>query len=77
MFSKDEKVFGNYVILTNVTFGYGQENIDKAKIFSLGYTKGKMNPVKYYRALTWKFVLKNSNWYTYLTVDVVFQMSSH
>ena len=70
VFSKDEEVFGNYVILTNVTFGYGQENIDKAKIFSLGYTKGKKNQVKYYRALTWKFVRKNGNWYTNVTVDV-------
>lgn len=29
-----------------------------------------MNPVKYYRALTWKFVRKNSHWYAYVTVDV-------
>ena len=70
MFSKDEELFGNYVILPNVKFGYGQENIDKAKIPSLGYTKGKMNQVKYYRALTWKFVRKNGNWYAYVTVDV-------
>lgn len=31
VFSKDEEVFGNYTTLTNVEFGYGQENIDKAK----------------------------------------------
>ena len=54
----------------NVEFGYGQENIDQAKIPSLGYTKGKMNQVKYYRALTWKFVRKDNNWYAYVTVDV-------
>ena len=70
VFSKDEEVFGNYVTLTNVEFGYGQENIDQAKIPSLGYTKGKMNQVKYYRALTWKFVRKDNNWYAYVTVDV-------
>ncbi|WP_338452510.1 IS200/IS605 family accessory protein TnpB-related protein [Niallia oryzisoli] len=70
VFSKDEEVFGNYVNLTNVMFGYGQENIDKAKIPSIGYTKGKMNQVIYYRALTWKFVRKNGNWYAYVTVDV-------
>ena len=70
VFSKDEEVFGNYVTLTNVEFGYGQEKIDQAKVPSLGYTKGKMNQVKYYRALTWKFVRKNSNWYAYVTVDV-------
>ena len=70
VFSKDEEVFGNYVTLTNVEFGYGQEHIDQAKVPSLGYTKGKMNQVKYYRALTWKFVRKNRNWYAYVTVDV-------
>src|SRR4051794_23500806 len=70
VFSKDEEVFGNYVTLPNVEFGYGQENIDKAKTPSLGYTKGKMNQVKYYRALTWKFVRKNNNWYACVTVDV-------
>ena len=70
VFSKDEEVFGHYVTLQNVKFGYGQDHIDKAKNPSLGYTKGKMNQVKYYRALTWKFVQKNSNWYAYVTVDV-------
>ena len=70
VFSKDEEVFGNYVTLMNVKFGYGQENIDQAKIPSLGYTKGKRNQVKYYRALTWKFVRKDNNWYAYVTVDV-------
>ena len=70
MFSKDEEVFGNYVTLPNVEFAYGQEKIDQAKIPSLGYTKGKMNQVNYYRALTWKFVRKNNNWYANVTVDV-------
>ena len=70
VFSKDEEVFGNYVILPKVEFGYGQDHIDKAKVPSLGYTKGKMNQVKYYRALTWKFVRRNNNWYAYVTVDV-------
>ena len=50
VFSKDEEMFGNYVTLTNVEFGYGQENINKAKIPSVGYTKGKMNQVKYERS---------------------------
>ena len=70
VFSKDKAVFGNYVTLMNVEFGYGQEKIDKAKIPSLGFTKGKRNQVNYYRALTWKFIRKNSNWYAYVTVDV-------
>jgi hypothetical protein len=46
VFSKDEEVFGNYVTLMNVEFGYGQENIDQAKIPNLGYTKGKRNGKK-------------------------------
>ena len=70
VFSKDEEVFGNYVTLPNVKFGYGQDHIDQAKIPSLGYTKGKMNQVKYYRALTWKFIRRDNNWYAYVTVDV-------
>ena len=70
VFSKDEETFGTYVNLPKVEFGYGQENIDKAKSPCIGYTKGKGNQVKYYRALTWKFVRKNSSWYAYVTVDV-------
>ena len=58
------------LLLQKVKFGYGQDHMDRAKNPSLGYTKGKMNQVKYYRALTWKFVQKNSNWYAYVTVDV-------
>ena len=42
----------------------------RQKFHSLGYTKGKMNKVKYYRALTWKFIRKKNNWYAYVTVDV-------
>jgi IS605 OrfB family transposase len=70
VFSKDEEFFGNYVTLSDVHFPYGQENIDKAKIPKLGFTKGKKNETKYYRALTWKFVRKNNNWYANVTVDV-------
>ena len=73
VFSKDEEMFGTYVTLMNVDFGYGQEHIDQAKITSLGYTNGKMNQVKYYRALTWKFVSKNRNWYAYVTLMWTFQ----
>ena len=63
-------MFCYYVILPKVEFGYGQDHIDKAKVPSLGYTKGKMNQMKYYKALTWKFVRRNNNWYAYVTVDV-------
>ena len=77
VFSKDEEVFGNYVILPKVEFGYGQDHIDKVKVPSLGYTKGKMNQVKYYRALTWKFVRRNNNWYAYVTVENVEYFTHH
>ena len=58
------------LLLRMLNLAYGQDHIDKAKVPSLGYTKGKMNQVKYYRALTWKFVRRNNNWYAYVTVDV-------
>ena len=70
VYKKDEKAYKNYVVLPNVAFAYGQEQVDKAKIPTIGYTKGKGNKVTYYRATTWKFIKKNSDWYVNVTVDV-------
>lgn len=70
VYTKDEKVYGNYVVIPNVLFPYGQEHIDRAKIPSVGYTKGKGNKVTYYRATTWKFMRKHHSWYVHVTVDV-------
>lgn len=70
VYSKDEETYGNYVTLSNIQFHYGQENIDKAKIPTIGYSKGKGNKTTYYRALTWKFIRKNNDWHVNVTVDV-------
>ncbi|MBO0600754.1 IS200/IS605 family accessory protein TnpB-related protein [Sporosarcina sp. E16_3] len=67
---KDEGKFGKYIVLSNIHFTYGQENIDKAKVPTIGYTKGKGNKVRYYRALTCKFIFKNRHWYLNMSVDV-------
>ena len=67
---KDEERFGKYIVLPNVNFTYGQENIDAAKVPTVGYTKGKGNKVTYYRALTCKFIFKNKHWYLNMSVDV-------
>jgi IS605 OrfB family transposase len=70
VFSQDEEVYGNYVTLPNVTFPYGQEAINIAKVPYVGYTNGKGRKKNYYRALTWKFIRKNDAWYATVTVDV-------
>ncbi|MCG7336491.1 transposase [Sporosarcina sp. ACRSM] len=67
---KDEGKFGKHIVLPNINFTYGQENIDQAKIPTIGYTKGKRNKVRYYRALTCKFIFKNKHWYLNISVDV-------
>ncbi len=70
VYAKDQEVFGPYITLPNIRFPYGKENIDKAKVPMVGYTKGKGNKTTYYRALTWKFIRKNNQWYVNVTVDV-------
>ncbi|MDQ0242639.1 IS605 OrfB family transposase [Bacillus fengqiuensis] len=66
----DEKKYGKHIVIPNVEFTYGQEHIDKAKMPSLGVTKGKGQQKKYYRALTCKFIKMNDSWYLNMTVDV-------
>ncbi|MFC3883631.1 hypothetical protein ACFOU2_08960, partial [Bacillus songklensis] len=36
VYTKDENVYGNYVVIPNVSFPYGQEQIDRAKTPSVG-----------------------------------------
>jgi IS605 OrfB family transposase len=67
---KDEHMYGKYIVIPNVHFSYGQEQIDVAKVPTIGYTKGKGNQVNYYRALTHKFIRKDNKWYLNTTVDV-------
>lgn len=66
----DENIYGKYIVLPNVTFTYGQKHINQAKIPTIGYTKGKGNKTKYYRALTCKFIRKENQWYLNMSVDV-------
>ena len=68
--TKDEKIYGTHIVVPNVEFSYGQQQLDVAKIPYIGYTKGKGNPTKYYRALTAKFIKKNGNWYLNMSVDM-------
>ena len=70
MDKKDEDLLGKYITIPNVTFAYGQEQIDQAKVPTVGYTKGKGKKVHYYRALTCKFICKDKQWYLNITVDV-------
>lgn len=66
----DIEEYGKYIIIPDILFPYGQEHIDKAKIPIMGFTKGKGNPAKYYRALTFKFIKENEHWYLNATVDI-------
>ena len=68
--AKDEPKYGKYIVLPNIHFQYGQEQIDQAKILTVGYTKGKGDKKNYYKALTCRFVRKNDQWYLYISVDV-------
>lgn len=61
--------YGKYVILENVAFPYGQENLDKAKIPYNGITRGG-KPAKYFKSISYRFMKKNKNWYIIATVEV-------
>ena len=68
--NQNETTYGTHFTVPNVVFPYGQEQLDVAKIGRVGYTKGKGNKVTYYRALTFKFIREEDNWYLCATVDV-------
>jgi len=70
MDKKDEDLLGKYITIPNVTFAYGQDHIDQAKVPTVGYTKGKGQKVHYYRALTCKFICKDKQWYLNISADV-------
>ena len=67
---KDEAKYGKNIVIPNVCFSYGQEQLDKAKFPVIGYTKGKGTATKYYRALTCKFIRKNNHWYLIMSIEV-------
>lgn len=61
--------YGKEIIINNVRFKYGQENIDLCKTSYMGTTKGG-KPQKYYQAMTHRFYRTEHGWYLLTTVDV-------
>lgn len=61
--------YGPSIMLENVTFPYGQENLDKAKVSYNGFTKGG-KPQKYYKAISYRFLKRGNDWYIIATVEV-------
>jgi IS605 OrfB family transposase len=60
--------YGKYIEFLKVTFPYGQEWLDKAKISYMGFTRGG-NPQKYFNAITYRFIKKKKGWYLNATVE--------
>ena len=61
--------YGKHIILENVVFPYGQENLDKAKIPYNGITRGG-KPARYFKSISYRFIKKDKNWYIIATVEV-------
>ncbi len=63
-------LYGKYIVVPNVNFKYGQDNIDYCKGTYEGYTKGG-NQQKYHNgAMTHRFYRNEFGWYLYTSVDV-------
>jgi IS605 OrfB family transposase len=60
--------YGKYIEFPTVTFPYGQEWLDKAKISYMGLTRGG-NPQKYFTSITYRFIKKKKGWYLNATVE--------
>ena len=61
--------FGKYITFTNVTFPYGQEQLDQAKQVYNGFTSGG-KPQKYYQSISYRFIKKEKGWYLNATTKV-------
>lgn len=62
--------YGKYISFPKITFSYGQEMLDQAKISFNGFTRsGK--PQKYFSAITYRFLKQKKGWYVNATVDIV------
>jgi IS605 OrfB family transposase len=60
--------YGKYIEFPDITFPYGQEWIDQAKIPYMGLTRsGK--PQKYYTSITYRFLKQKKGWYLNATVE--------
>jgi hypothetical protein len=62
--------YGKYIRFTNVTFPYGQEFLDEAKLFFMGTTRNG-NPQKYFTSITYRFLKRKKDWYLNATVNRV------
>jgi IS605 OrfB family transposase len=60
--------YGKYIEFPNVTFPYGQEWLDLAKIPTMGYTRSG-RPQKYYSSITYRLIKQDKGWYVNATVD--------
>lgn len=60
--------YGKYIEFPNVTFPYGQEWIDRAKIPTMGYTRSG-RPQKYYSSITYRLIKQEKGWYVNATVE--------
>jgi IS605 OrfB family transposase len=61
--------YGKYISFPMLTFSYGQEMLNQAKISYNGFTKsGK--PQKYYSSITYRFLKQKKGWYVNATVEI-------
>lgn len=61
--------YGKYITFPKVTFSYGQEMLDQAKISYNGITRND-KPQKYYSAITYRFLKQKKGWYVNATVAI-------
>ena len=54
--------YGKYIIFINVTFPYGQNQLEQAKEVYNGITSGG-KPQKYCQSITYRFIRKEKGWY--------------
>ena len=65
-----EERFGDYIIVEDVYFKYGQENIDYCKEFEYRFSPS-YNKVKYFNgALNYRFIRNEFGWYLHCSCDV-------
>lgn len=60
--------YGKYIEFPEVTFPYGQECLDQAKISYIGQTRGG-KPQKYFTSITYRFIKQKKGWYVNATVE--------
>lgn len=61
--------YDKYISFPRVTFSYGQEKLNQAKIPYNGFTRGG-KPQKYYSSITYRFLKQKKGWYVNATVEI-------